>query len=141
MKKAVAYRLMVLCFPVAVLLTSAGCAGSEEIVNVRWRPVEERTPEGVFLLFTSDRRRVVGCCGSNRFFGPVRFEGGNGLFIGMLGASRMATPHHKYEQKFLDDLQAARSYRFDDDGFLVLSDIDGEPCLKLKKEPATGYPR
>ena len=140
MKKTVC-RLKILCFSIAVLVTSAGCAGPEDIVNIRWRPVEDRTPEGVFLLFTPDRRRVVGCCGSNRFFGPVRFEGRRGLFIGMLGASRMATPHHKYEQKFLDDLQAARSYRVDDDGFLVLADIDGEPCLKLKKEPATGRAR
>lgn len=126
---------------VAVILLSAGCAGTEDIVGIRWRPVDGNAPEGVFLFFTPDRRRVVGCCGSNRFFGPVRFEGGNGLFIGMLGASRMATPHYRYEQKFLDDLQAARSYRFGDDGYLVLSDIDGEPCLKLKKEPPTGSAR
>jgi heat shock protein HslJ len=134
-------KLRALLTTLPAILLFAGCAGTEEVVGVRWRPAADNTPEGVFLLFTPDRRRVVGCCGTNRFFGAVRFEGRGGLFIGMLGASRMATPHVRYEQKFLDDLQAARSYRFDSDGFLVLSDIDGEPCLKLKKEPETGNPR
>ena len=120
-----------------LLLLSAGCAGPEEIVNIRWRPADG-APEGVFLLFTPDRRRVVGCCGTNRFFGPVRFGENGRLSVGMLGATRMATPHLRYEQKFLDDLQAARSCRIDGDGHLLLLDVDGEVCLKLKKEPSGG---
>lgn len=138
-KMAVPPLLRALLFPAAALLLSAGCAGPDAITNIRWRPAEG-APEGVFLLFTPDRRRVVGCCGTNRFFGPASFGPGGRLSIGMLGATRMATPHLRYEQKFLDDLQAVRSCRIDDDGHLVLLDIDGEICLKLKKEPSTGRP-
>ena len=136
-KRAVFPLLRALFFPVAAFLLSAGCAGPDAVTNIRWRPVEG-APEDVFLLFTPDRRRVVGCCGTNRFFGPARFEGNGRLSVGMLGATRMATPHLRYEQKFLDDLQAVRSCRIDGDGHLVLLDIDGEPCLKLRKETSTG---
>ncbi|MBQ7206985.1 MAG: META domain-containing protein [Lentisphaeria bacterium] len=137
MKKAAASLLTALFFPVAALLAAAGCAGPDAVVNIRWRPVDG-APEGVFLLFTPDRRRVVGCCGTNRFFGPASFGPDGQLSVGMLGATRMATPHLRYEQKFLDDLQAVKSCRIDADGHLILLDIDGEVCMKLKKEPSTG---
>ena len=86
----------------------------------------------VFLLFTSDKRRVVGCCGSNRFFGPATIQKDGSLSIGMLGATRMATPFFQYEKKFLEDLQAARRYRFEQDGTLLLLDIDGAVCMRLQ---------
>ena len=126
--------------PVVVFLMltcTSGCFSVQtpELFNVYWRPAGE-APEGVFLLFTPDRRRVVGCCGSNRFFGPAAFDGKGNVKIGMLGATRMASPHYKYEQKFMDDLQAAKSYRFDKNGDLILLDIDGEQCMRLKAVPA-----
>ena len=36
----------------------------------------------------------------------------------------------------MDDLQAAKSYRFDKNGDLILLDIDGEQCMRLKAVPA-----
>lgn len=121
----------------AAIVFAAGCISSQqpELFNVQWKPVGE-APEGVYLLFTSDKRRVVGCCGSNRFFGPVKVEDGQKLSIGMLGATRMATPHIRYEQKFLDDLQAVKSYRFESDGTLTLLDVDKVPCMRLKSLPS-----
>ena len=57
------------------------------------------------------------------------------LSIGMLGATRMASPHMQYEQKFLENLQAAKRYRFEQDGTLSLSDIDGSICMRLQAVP------
>lgn len=103
----------------------------KQLYNVYWKPVG-KAPAGVFLLFTSDKRRVVGCCGSNRFFGPATIQKDGSLSIGMLGATRMATPFFQYEKKFLEDLQAARRYRFEQDGTLLLLDIDGAVCMRLQ---------
>ena len=120
-------------FLLTALLFVQGCFSISEpqIYNVHWKPVEN-APEGVFLLFTSDKRRVVGCCGSNRFFGPATLGNDGSISVGMLGATRMATPHFQYERKFLDDLQAAKRYRFESDGTLVFLDIDGSVCMRLK---------
>lgn len=118
-----------------------GCVSSSRppLVNTVWKPVG-KAPEGVHLIFTPDKRRVVGCCGSNRFFGPVKFEGKNQISIGMLGATRMATPLYRYEQKFLDDLKAASLWHIDDTGALILKDIDGRVCMRLEpaEEPGKG---
>ena len=118
------------------LLFAQGCRTlpEEQLYNVHWKPVE-KAPESVFLLFTSDKRRVVGCCGSNRFFGPAAIEKDGKISIGMLGATRMATPHFQYEQKFLENLRAAKSYRFEPDGTLIFLDIDGSVCMRLKAVP------
>ena len=119
-----------------LLFGSSGCVttvSTPQLYNVHWRPVGE-APENVFLIFTADKRRVVGCCGSNRFFGPVKIEK-NTISVGMLGATRMATPHAQYERKFLNDLQSAKTYRFESDGTLTLVDIDGALCMRLKADP------
>ena len=124
-------KMMIL--PLLPLL--CGCISTgPDLYNVHWKPVGT-APEEVFLLFTADRRRVVGCCGSNRFFGPVTFGSGDQISVGMLGATRMASPHYRYEQKFLDNLQAAKKYRFEKNGELTLLDVDGEICLRLKAVP------
>ena len=118
------------------LIFAQGCRTfpEQQLYNVYWKPVE-KAPEGVFLLFTSDKRRVVGCCGANRFFGPVTINKDGTLSIGMLGATRMASPHMQYEQKFLENLQAAKRYRFEQDGTLSFSDIDGSVCMRLQAVP------
>ena len=67
------------------------------------------------------------------FFGPVNIKG-NTITVGMLGATRMATPHAQYEQNFLSDLQSAKTYRFESDGTLTLIDVDGMPCMRLKAD-------
>ena len=120
---------------VILLLGSSGCvtAGkTAQLYNVYWRPVG-KVPENVYLVFTEDKRRVVGCCGKNMFFGPVNIKG-NTITVGMLGATRMATPHAQYEQNFLSDLQSAKTYRFESDGTLTLIDVDGMPCMRLKAD-------
>ena len=118
-----------------LLALICGCQSvAPALYNVHWKPVGN-VPEGVFLLFTADQRRVVGCCGSNRFFGPVSFGEKGKISVGMLGATRMASPHYRFEQKFLDNLQAAKSYRFEKNGMLTLLDTDGEICLQLRAVP------
>ena len=116
-----------------VLIFTQGCKtlSEQQLYNVHWKPVE-KAPENVFLLFTSDKRRVVGCCGENRFFGPATIGKDGNLSIGMLGVTRMASPHFQYEQKFLENLQAAKSYRFEPDGTLSFLDIDGSVCMRLR---------
>ena len=118
-----------------IILFVSGCVSAppEEIFEVRWKPLG-KAPQGVYLLFTSDRRRVVGCCAANRFFGPVSFGNNGKMEVGMLGATRMATPDFRYEQNFLDDLQAARSWHLEKNNVLVLKDIDGNICMKLVAE-------
>lgn len=118
-----------------LLLFLCGCvSGAVPLFGTVWKPVD-KAPEGVHLIFTADKRRVVGCCGSNRFFGPVKFEKEGRLSIGMLGATRMASPHYRYEQKFLDDLKAAHFWKIDDTGALVLKDVDGKVCMRLEPVP------
>jgi heat shock protein HslJ len=121
-------------FLFVLLPVLSGCHSTQpQLYNVHWRPVGQ-APEKVFLIFTSDKRRIIGCSGGNRFFGPVKIEK-NTISVGMLGATRMATPYAQYEQKFLHDLQSAKTYRFESDGTLTLIDIDGEPCMRLKAVP------
>jgi heat shock protein HslJ len=125
-----------LLFLFIALIFTQGCHTfpGEQLYNVHWKPVE-KAPESVFLLFTSDKRRVVGCCGANRFFGPAKIGKDGTLSIGMLGATRMMSPHFRYEQKFLENLQAAKSYRFEPDGTLLFLDIDGSVCMRLRAVP------
>ena len=127
--------LFTLLFPTVLSLAFHGCASpvKRDFFNVHWKPVEQ-APDTVFVLFTADKRRVVGCCGANRFFGPVKVKDNQKIEIGMLGATRMASPHLRYEQKFLDNLQSAKSYRFESDGTLTLLDVDNNPCMQLKAE-------
>ena len=127
--------LFSLLFLSVLSLAFSGCAspGERDFFNVHWKPVEQ-APDTVFVLFTADKRRVVGCCGANRFFGPLEVKENQKIEVGMLGATRMASPHFRYEQKFLDNLQSAKSYRFESDGTLTLLDVDIKPCMQLKAE-------
>ena len=127
--------LFSLLFLTVLSLAFHGCASpvKRDFFNVHWKPAEQ-APDSVFVLFTADKRRVVGCCGANRFFGPVKVKDNQKIEIGMLGATRMASPHLRYEQKFLDNLQSAKSYRFESDGTLTLLDVDNNPCMQLKAE-------
>ena len=115
----------------------SGCITADEPVlfNVEWKPADP-APERAFLIFTADRRRVVGCAADNRFFGPVRFQEPDKLSVGMLGSTRMASPNYRFEQKFMENLQAAKRFRFESKDELILLDIDGEPCLRLHRKPA-----
>lgn len=135
-KKNIFSGFFVLFLFIALIFTQ-GCRTfpEKQLYNVYWKPVE-KAPAGVFLLFTSDKRRVVGCCGANRFFGPATVKNDGTLSIGMLGATRMATPHFRYEQKFLEDLRAAKRYRFENDGTLLFLDIDGNVCMRLQAVPS-----
>ena len=136
MKKRVSFWFLTLiCGILAVF--SGGCitAGQPELFNVEWKPAGS-VPERAFLIFTPDRKRVVGCAADNRFFGPVQFQEPDRLSVGMLGSTRMASPNYRFEQKFLENLQAAKRYRFESRDELVLLDIDGEPCLRLHRKTA-----
>lgn len=123
--------LLFLC--IGLLLCGCTAPKTPGLAGSVWQPTEKDTPESVFVEFTEDNRRVVGCCGTNRFFGPVEYAPGNRIRIGMLGATRMASPLNRYENIFLDNLQSAKSYSFDRYGNLIFRDIDGSVCLKLKR--------
>ena len=127
--------LFALLFLTVLSIVFQGCAShaKRDFFNVHWKPVEQ-APDTVFVLFTADKRRVVGCCGANRFFGPLEVKDNQKIEVGMLGATRMASPHVRYEQKFLDNLQSAKSYRFESNGTLTLLDVDNKPCMQLKAE-------
>ena len=124
-----------LLFLTILSLVFQGCTSpvKRDFFNVHWKPAEQ-APDSVFVLFTADKRRVVGCCGANRFFGPLEVKDDQKIEVGMLGATRMASPHFRYEQKFLDNLQSAKTYRFEADGTLTLLDVDNKPCMQLKAE-------
>jgi len=88
----------------------------------------------LFLTFTSDGK-VTGNAGCNQFGGEAKVAG-DSLRLGPLISTRRACADQarmEREQRFLDALERARSWRLDQ-GRLVLIDSEGAARLRFEQE-------
>ena len=72
----------------------------------------------------------------NRFFGEYRKDGAT-LFIGAVGATRMACPELDAEQQFFGRFTETSSYEIDAAGRLTLIDRDGGRGLVFERPGAS----
>lgn len=120
--------------PLFALFLNAGCAAPRsdgrprgELAGTLWRPAE--SPRTAYLEFTDDGR-LVGCAGTNRFFGPVSYAKGKRLRLGPLAATRVSGPYAKYEARFFSVMEDTRGYVLEKDK-LTLYNEARQPLIVL----------
>ncbi len=85
------------------------------------------------MVFGNDGR-VSGRGGCNQYSGTVELKGAS-LILSQLISTKMACAPALMDQetRFLAALQAARSYKMNEDNELVLSDATGKPRLRFSR--------
>jgi len=85
------------------------------------------------LQFGNDGR-VTGRGGCNTYGGTVELKGAQ-MIISQLASTKKACVPALMDQetRFMEALQATRTYRMDEDNKLVLSDATGRPRLRLSR--------
>ena len=118
----------------AALLIAGGCAAlppapkGGELSGTLWKP--NASPRLAYVEFTDDDR-MVGCAGTNRFFGPVSYAKGKRIRLGPLAATRMPPgPNAKYEEQFFSAMENTRGYVLEDDKLTFYSE-ERQPLMVL----------
>ena len=118
----------------AALLLICGCAAPPpapkggELAGSLWKP--SGSPRLAYVEFTEDGR-MVGCAGTNRFFGPVSYAKGKRIRLGPLAMTR--TPpgsNAKYEELFFSAMENTRGYVLEDDKLTFYSE-ERQPLMVL----------
>lgn len=112
---------------------------SSSLENIEWKAVEIKgqpvSEDVVVSLQLDGAGRAAGKGGCNRYSGP--YESGDNQkisFSGAMIATKMACmgAGGEIEQTYFATLAEVQGYRFEDGGFLVLTDKDGKDVLRFK---------
>lgn len=88
-----------------------------------------------------DSGRIAGSTGCNRYFGMVEIEGERFSVSGSGSTRRACVPVlMQQEQRFLAALRDARTFRLEDDTWMVLADEAGKERLRAIQMPDDGTP-
>ena len=130
----------------SLMFAAAGCSTARtkppaitpgELADTLWKP--SGSPPAAYVEFTADNR-VLGCAGTNRYFGPVTYAPGKRVNLGPLATTRAKSPYEKYERSFFSAMEETRGYVLEEDK-LTLYNEERQPVLELRPVRLPGKER